>query len=219
MNDRPIEASIPKVDIAKETQKLDNQVAKCKVGIAWVDLLGIAGRLKFGVYNDRPENETETKRLVGCFEQYGILSMKDVSAIPLIIKTSRLKDASKLTKSFDEPEDIIELEMNDHEDIVVASGQHRLAALRLYNQTLQDEYKVHEKKREKIRALKHVSQDHISSYNECHDEMCRLKGLLHNNSKWGVVIYDEGESETRPRSYCQGVRTNRYVDMSMGPRW
>ncbi|KAG2737070.1 hypothetical protein P692DRAFT_20884034 [Suillus brevipes Sb2] len=142
MNDRPIEASIPKVDIAKETQKLDNQVAKCKVGIAWVDLLGIAGRLKFGVYNDRPENETETKRLVGCFEQYGILSMKDVSAIPLIIKTSRLKDASKLTKSFDEPEDIIELEMNDHEDIVVASGQHRLAALRLYNQTLQDEYKI-----------------------------------------------------------------------------
>ncbi|KAG1739081.1 hypothetical protein EDD22DRAFT_959421 [Suillus occidentalis] len=191
MNDRPIEASIPKVDIAKETHKLDNQVAKCKVGIAWVDLLKIGNRLKFGVYNDRPENETETKRLVGCFERYGILSMKEVSAIPLILKTSRLKDATKLTKSFDEPEDIVELELKDLDEIVVASGQHRLAALRLYNQTLQDEYKVQGKKREKIRALKNTSQEHIASYNECHDEMCRLKGLLHGNTKWGVVIYDE----------------------------
>lgn len=168
-------------------------MAKCKVGIAWVNLLEIADRLKFGVYNDRPENETETKRLVGCFEKYGILSMKEVSAIPLIMKTSRLKDATKLTKSFDEPEDMVELEMNDLDDIVVASGQHRVAALRLYNQTLNDEYKVHEKKREKLRALKTTSRDHVASYNECHDEMCRLRGLIDGNKQWGVVIYVEGE--------------------------
>ncbi|KAG1810983.1 uncharacterized protein BJ212DRAFT_1484104 [Suillus subaureus] len=124
MNDRPIEVTIPKTDLAKETQKLDNQVAKCKVGIAWVDLLAIAGRLKFGVYNDRPENETEMKRLVECFEKYGIVSMKEISAIPLIMKTLRLKDAKKLTKTFDEPEEIVELEMNNLDPIVVASGQH-----------------------------------------------------------------------------------------------
>ncbi|KAG2062779.1 hypothetical protein BDR04DRAFT_1123710, partial [Suillus decipiens] len=174
MNDGPIIAAIPKTDVAKEMQRLDNQVAKCKVGIASINLLEIAGRLKFGVYNDRPEKESETKRLVECFEKSGIVSMKEISAIPLIMKTSRLKDAGKLTKSFDEPEEIIELEMNDLNPIL-----------------LLDEYSVHEKKREKIRALKTVMQEHIASYNECHDKMCRLKGLLYGIGQWGVIIYDE----------------------------
>jgi hypothetical protein len=106
----------------KEMQRLDNQVAKCKVDIVWVNLFGIAERLKFGVYNDRPENKIETKRLVGCFEQYGILLMKEVSAILLIMKILCLKDVIKLTKSFDKPEDIIELKMKDLNDIIVTSG-------------------------------------------------------------------------------------------------
>ncbi|KAG1760404.1 hypothetical protein EDD22DRAFT_954997 [Suillus occidentalis] len=129
MNNRPIKVSMPKVDIAKETQRLNNQVAKCEVGITWVDLLKIGQQLKFWVYNNRPENKTEMKRLVGCFERYGILLMKEVSTIPLILKTSHLKDVTKLTKLFDEPEDIVELELKDLDDIVVALGQHRLAAL------------------------------------------------------------------------------------------
>lgn len=87
------------------------------------------------MYNDRPENETEMKRLVGCFEKYGILSMKEVSTILLIMKTSCLKDAMTLTKSFDEPKDMV-VEMKDLDDIVVASRQHQLAALQLYNETL-----------------------------------------------------------------------------------
>ncbi|KAG2130917.1 hypothetical protein DEU56DRAFT_914675 [Suillus clintonianus] len=191
MNNRPIEAIVPTTDIAKETQKLDSQVAKCKVGVAWVDLLAIAGRLKFGVYNDRPQNESETNKLVGSFETSGIVSMKDVAAIPLIMKTSRLKDAKSLVKNFDDPEEVLELEMRDLKAIVVASGQHRLAALQRYNQSLLDEYSALETKREKINALKHLTTDHIATYNDCHTAMCRVKGLLYGIGKWGVTIYDE----------------------------
>ncbi|KAG1758542.1 hypothetical protein EDD22DRAFT_956780 [Suillus occidentalis] len=191
MNNRPIEAVAPKTDVAKETQKLDTQVAKCKLGVAWVDLTKIAKRLKFGVYNDRPENDAETNKLVGCFQVNGIVSMKDVAAIPLILNSSRVTNIDLLKKNFDEPEEVVELELEDVDPIVVASGQHRLAALKKYKQSLLDEYSSFEKKREKINALKQVTQDHISTYNECHEEMGRIKGLLEDVGKWGVILYDE----------------------------
>ncbi|KAG1765579.1 hypothetical protein EDD22DRAFT_951058 [Suillus occidentalis] len=60
MNNCPIEAVPLKMDVAKETQKLDAQVVKCKIGVAWVDLLNVAKHLKFGMYNNWPENEVET---------------------------------------------------------------------------------------------------------------------------------------------------------------
>lgn len=197
MNHRPIEAVVPKTDLAKETQKLDAQVAKCKMGIAWVNLLAISKRLKFGVYNDRPENEAETNKLVGCFQTNGIVSMKDVAAIPIIMKRSRVANVDALKNNFDEPEEIVELELADSDHIVVASGQHRLAALNKYEQSLKDEYASLEKKRQKINALKNVNQEHIATFNECHDEMGRVKGLLYDIGKWAVIIYDEGEREVR----------------------
>ncbi|KAG2337849.1 hypothetical protein BDR05DRAFT_1004725 [Suillus weaverae] len=209
MNNRPIEALAPKTDIAKETQKLDTQVAKCKVGVAWVNLLDIAKRLTFGVYNDRPENDAEVNKLIGCFEANGIVSMKDVAAIPLILKTSRLTNVDSLKKDFDEPEEVVELELKDHAAIVVASGQHRLAALKKYKQALLDEYALFEKKRGKIRALKQVTQEHVATYNECHEEMGRLKGLLHNIGKWGVIIYDEGTCRSALAHMNIGGRTHR----------
>jgi hypothetical protein len=55
--------------------------------------------------------------------------MKELAAIPLVLKTSYLKDAKALAKNFDEPEEVQELELNDVEAIIVASGQHCLAAL------------------------------------------------------------------------------------------
>jgi hypothetical protein len=40
-----------------------------------------------------------------------------------------LKDTKALAKNFDEPEEVQELELNNVEAIIVASGQHCLAAL------------------------------------------------------------------------------------------
>jgi hypothetical protein len=55
----PIKAITPKNDLAKETQRLDTLVVRCKVGVAWVELLPMKRRLKFRVYNDCPQNKSE----------------------------------------------------------------------------------------------------------------------------------------------------------------
>ncbi|KAG1760401.1 hypothetical protein EDD22DRAFT_848525 [Suillus occidentalis] len=103
MNNHPIEAVPPKMDVAKKIQKLDAMVAKCKIGVAWVDLLNIAKCLKFGVYNNQPENEAKTNKLVGCFQLNRIVSMKDVAAIPLIMKWSCIMNLNSLKPNFDKP--------------------------------------------------------------------------------------------------------------------
>ncbi|KAG0704650.1 hypothetical protein DFH29DRAFT_1067848, partial [Suillus ampliporus] len=164
----------------KETQRLDTEVAKCKAGVAWIDLLEMGDRLKFGVYNDRPENDTETNKL-------------DTSAIPLILDIKRVKNVKTLGNDFTVPDDVPELQLKDSAKIVVASGQHRLSALRRYYQSLEDEYQALEKKRTKITNLKHPSEEHVQSFNEMRDEMCSIKGVMEGVGKWGVVVYDQGK--------------------------
>ncbi|KAG1721831.1 hypothetical protein EDB19DRAFT_1835266 [Suillus lakei] len=69
---RPIQAVKAENDVGQEMQKLDTQLAKCRAGVAWIDLLKMAKRLKFGVYNDRVENETERNKLIVSFQKAGI---------------------------------------------------------------------------------------------------------------------------------------------------
>ncbi|KAG1755295.1 uncharacterized protein EDB91DRAFT_1242496 [Suillus paluster] len=197
LDTRPVEALAPKHDIGKKTQKLDSEVARCRVGVAWIDLLEIGERLRFGVYNDRAENEAETNKLVASFKASGIVPMKETSAIPLILDVKRIKNAKKLANDFNDPEEVPELKLNDIEKIVVASGQHRLSALRRYHQSQQDEYQTLEKKRNKIMTLKHPSEEHVLNFNEMRTEMCGIQGVMEGMGKWGVIVYDQGERVPR----------------------
>ncbi|KAG2101638.1 uncharacterized protein F5147DRAFT_655274 [Suillus discolor] len=129
LDQRPIEPTGQKKDIGKETQKLDAQVAKCKAGVAWVNLLDIADTLKFGVYNDRPEKDEETNKLVTSFKTLGITPMKDTAAIPIIVDMKRVENKDSLLKNFDEPEKVSELKMKDKNHIVVASGLRHFASI------------------------------------------------------------------------------------------
>ncbi|KAG2029471.1 hypothetical protein BDR03DRAFT_1018334 [Suillus americanus] len=191
LDTRPVEATAPKHDIAKETQQLDSKVAQCKAGIAWIDLLKIGDQLKFGVYNDRPENETETKKLVASFKASGVVSMKDASAIPLILDLSRIANAEMLADDFKFLDEVPELQLKDLNKIIVASGQHRLSALRRYHQALQDEYQILEKKRHNITSLKNLSDEHTIIFNKMRTEMCTIKGIMEGLGQWGVVVYDQ----------------------------
>ncbi|KAG0694776.1 hypothetical protein DFH29DRAFT_1072779 [Suillus ampliporus] len=217
LDTRPVQAEAPKHDIGKETQRLDTEVAKCKAGVAWIDLLEMGDRLKFGVYNDRPENDTETNKLVGSFKSSGIVPMKDTSAIPLILDIKRVKNVKTLGNDFTVPDDVPELQLKDSAKIVVASGQHRLSALRRYYQSLEDEYQALEKKRTKITNLKHPSEEHVQSFNEMRDEMCSIKGVMEGVGKWGVVVYDQDRDVKdlryeRPPSKLWRVRTVHMSD-------
>ncbi|KAG2029474.1 hypothetical protein BDR03DRAFT_1018338 [Suillus americanus] len=190
---RPVQPQKPKNNIAQETQRLDTQLAKCKVGVAWINLLEMQDRLKFGRYNDRPPNDTEINKLIGSFKASGIVAMKDVSAIPIIIDLKRIKMGLMLATGFDEPDDVPKLELADEKDITVASGQHRLAALCKYHQSVADELASLEKKRAKIAGFNRLSEGHIVMYADLRDKIGSLLGLLDGIGKWGVVIYDSNK--------------------------
>ncbi|KAG2361111.1 hypothetical protein BDR07DRAFT_1377501 [Suillus spraguei] len=115
LDTRPVRAEAPENDLGKETQRLDTLVAKCKAGIAWLNILTFAHRFKFGIYNNRPENETETNKLISVFKTKGIMPMKDVTAIPIIISKKRIgncdalgyNDANDDDAEEDQDEDVI----------------------------------------------------------------------------------------------------------------
>ena len=185
-------------DVGTATQKLDHGLAKCKAGVAWIDLLGIKNQLKFGVYNDRPENDSERQKLITSFKTAGIMSMKETSAIPMILDVKRMKKDLQLVSNFDKPSEVPELKLEDGGPIIVASGQHRLSALTRYHQALTDELAALEKKRAKISATsnggkkKPLTPEEKAAYTELREEIALRKGQLEGIGKWGVVIYDEG---------------------------
>ncbi|KAG2116290.1 hypothetical protein DEU56DRAFT_919269 [Suillus clintonianus] len=191
LDTRPIEAITPQNDVGKATQKLDTQVGKCKAGVAWIDLLKMAKRLKFGVYNDRAENEVERNKLILSFQQSGIVSMKETSAIPIIIDMKRLKTGLTLSADFSEPDTVRELEILDQDKIIIASGQHCLAALKKYHHMLKDEYASLEKKRDKISGLTNVSVEHVTQWDDLREQMGVLLGKMEDIGKWGVVVYNQ----------------------------
>ncbi|KAG1717389.1 hypothetical protein EDB19DRAFT_1840219 [Suillus lakei] len=77
----------------------------------------MAKRLKFGVYNDRAENETERNKLIASFQKAGIVSMRETSAIPIIVDMKRLRSGLTLSSDFTEPEKIRELDLVDRDEI------------------------------------------------------------------------------------------------------
>jgi hypothetical protein len=52
--------------------------------------------------------------------------MKDIIAILIILKRSQIKNINSLPSNFDDPDELpeLELELEDTDNIVVASGQH-----------------------------------------------------------------------------------------------
>lgn len=198
IDDGPVEAKAPTHDVGKETLRLDNGVARCKAGVAWVDLLTLKNKLVFGTYNDRPENDGERQKLIASFKSAGIVSMKETSAIPMILDVKRIKNEVKLAANFDEPSDVPELLLVDTDPIIVASGQHRVSALMRYHQMLTDELSALEKKRAKIAGTsnesgkKPLTADDKKSYMDLREEIAMRKGQLEGMGKWGVIIYNEG---------------------------
>lgn len=178
-------------DIAADTKRLDAQVAKCRVGVAWIDLLTIPNALTFGTFNDRVLEDAEVNKMIASFKASGIVSMKDVSAIPIILDVRRLVDAKGLVKDFSEVDEVKELALKDKNAIIVASGQHRYAAVRRYYESLREELSGLEKQLEKIAGLKNLTEDHVRTHQELRESIALLKGQMDGMGEWGVIVYDQ----------------------------
>ncbi|KAG1739681.1 hypothetical protein EDB19DRAFT_1978076 [Suillus lakei] len=122
MDKRPVEASAPTNDPAQATQKMDMQLARCRLGVAYIDIVKIQNPLLFGKYNNRPQVEREVNKLIASFKKEGILAMREDTAIPIMLSSTRLKSGLRLALNFNE-EEVPQLQLKDAHDIVVASGQ------------------------------------------------------------------------------------------------
>jgi hypothetical protein len=194
LDERPIEAQAPKVDLGKQTQQLDKKVAKCKVGVAWVNLLMMENPMTFGKYNNRLEKDVERVKLIGSFKASGIVSMREMSAIPIMIAVGRLKSGLTLVQDFSDPDMVPQLELQDVDAIMVASGQHRVSALKQYHKGLEEELTALEGRCVKIsESPKALMQETIEEYEGLWVEIGMLKGQLDGMGKWGVIVYDESK--------------------------
>jgi hypothetical protein len=193
MDKRLVEANAPTNDPAQATQKMDTQLAKCRLGMAYIDILKIQNSLVFGKYNDRPQVEREVNKLIASFKKEGILAMREDTAIPIMLSRKRLASDLHLALNFDDGDEVPQLQLKDAHAIVVASGQHRVAALKKYSKNVMDAIASLEKRRHKISEMKKPTEEHIVEYNSLRNELAELKGALISMGKWGTIVYDEGK--------------------------
>ncbi|KAG2045766.1 hypothetical protein BDR06DRAFT_351950 [Suillus hirtellus] len=191
MDKRPVKANTPTNDPAQATQRMDRQLAKCRLGVAYIDILKIQDTLLFGKYNDRPQVDKEVNKLLASFKKEGILAMREDTAIPIIVSSTRLKSGFQFALNFNEEEEVPQLQLKDAHTIVVASGQHRVAALKKYSKNVMDEIASIEKRRHKINEMNKPTEEHIAEYNRLRSELGELQGALVLMGKWGIIVYNE----------------------------
>ncbi|KAG2337508.1 hypothetical protein BDR05DRAFT_952582 [Suillus weaverae] len=193
MNKRPVQAKERTTDPAQNTQRMDAALAKCRIGVAYIDILKIKNSLVFGKYNDRPQEPREVNKLLASFKKEGILAMREATAMPIMLSGARVKTGLSLAVNFDIPDAVPQLQLKDVNDIVVASGQHRVAALKRYFEIVTGEMMRIEQRCDDIAALKNLSPEHLTEFNSLRDQLDELQGMIILMGKWGIIVYDEVE--------------------------
>ncbi|KAG1901145.1 uncharacterized protein F5891DRAFT_1187843 [Suillus fuscotomentosus] len=191
MNKRPVQAKERTTNPAQNTQRMDAVLAKCRIGVAYIDILKIKNSLVFGKYNDRPQEPREVNKLLASFKKDGILAMRDATAIPIMLSGARVKTGLSLAVNFDIPNAVPQLQLKDVNDIVVASGQHRIAALKRYFEIVTGEMMHIEELCDDIAAVENLSPEHLTEFNRLRDQLDELQGIIILMGKWGIIVYDK----------------------------
>ncbi|KAG2098238.1 uncharacterized protein F5147DRAFT_656127 [Suillus discolor] len=120
--------------------------------------------LKFGVYNDQPENDVEMNKLVASFKTSSITLMKEMSAIPIIINMKHMENKNSLLRNFDEPE-----------------------------KSLCNKLETLNKKQTKIMGMSKLSTENVQHHNKLWAEQCNINilDILHNIGKWDIIMYNQ----------------------------
>jgi len=214
MDTREVQAKAPAIDPAEDAKRLDAAVEEARIGIGYINILTIPNNLIFARYNERPEKESETNKMVTSFEHHGIQSLKEANALCLIVERSRLASGQTFDGQWTKEESLKEVQFNDTEGIVVASGQHRVAALKKMNKNTLDELSALVKRNTKLTEMEEPSEEHIEEQQDIRDQIAEAKGKLQRLGKWGVILYDECElsihSYDKSHARCDHVSLARH---------
>ncbi|KAG2348659.1 hypothetical protein BDR05DRAFT_996032 [Suillus weaverae] len=155
-NMHPVKPVVPTDadDPAARIRQLDAAIETAKIGIGKINLLKIVNALTFGVYNDRAEKTSEVNKMVTSFETHGIQAFTEINALPMMIQRSRLSPDQMFDGDWNKRDSLTEVGFNDTEAIVMASGQHRVAALRKMHKSYLDDEITLSKRLNQLRNLK-----------------------------------------------------------------
>ncbi|KAG2337835.1 hypothetical protein BDR05DRAFT_952349 [Suillus weaverae] len=91
----------------------------------------------------------------------------------------------------------------------MASGQHRVAALRKMHKSYLDDEITLSKRLNQLRNLK-ATEELLQEHAAVQNELAKVKGLISHNGEWGVILYDIGEQAvcgSRTESGCADPMT------------
>ncbi|KAG0692330.1 hypothetical protein DFH29DRAFT_1084805, partial [Suillus ampliporus] len=190
LDTRPIQAKMPENDPAAEAQRLNQEVETARIGNGYINILDLENPLIFGTYNDRPEKMSEINKMMTSFERHGIQSMDEKNALVIIIERSRLSGNQSLDVPWTDINALPHVRFLDTAGLTLASGQHRVAALRKLMQTHTDELVVQLKRLERLQNIDNPSPAQQEEHRDLREHIAELKGATQIKGKWGVKLYD-----------------------------
>jgi hypothetical protein len=193
MDLRPVQAKIGGDETAAKIQQLDAGLEKAKIGIGKLNILGIENKLVFGAYNDRPEKSTEVNKMLTSFEKNGIQSFKEINTLAIVIERSRIRPNQQLNGTWSEPEKLVEIQLTDTHPIILASGQHRYAALKKMHDMLMEDERAIQKQMKRLEDLTSKSDEDVDEHHQLRETLAELTGKLLGMGLWGVTLYDKGK--------------------------
>ncbi|KAG1817560.1 uncharacterized protein BJ212DRAFT_1299107 [Suillus subaureus] len=134
--------------------------------------------------------------------------MKDSSAIPIIINKSSIENNLVFAPGFDDPEAVPHLELNDYSDIIVASGQHHISAVKRYCGLIEEEMESYQTRHGKLGNLKTLTDEAINEHNTLGDQIAECMGQLDGMGKWGVIVYDKSKLLTKSDGLANHLSRN-----------
>jgi hypothetical protein len=205
MDTREVQAVAPSIDPAKDALLLDKGMEEARIGIGYVNVLSIKNTLLFGKYNERPLKDSETNKMLTSFSKHGIQWNKEETALCIMVKRSRLVE-KEYAGDWMSPEMLRKVTFNDNEGLVLASGQHRVAALKKMHKNMTDELDLLSNRHVSLHALDAPTEEQVEESDALRGEIGETKGKVDLIGKWGVIIYDEGKFHMCAYAYAYLVR-------------
>ncbi|KAG0691521.1 hypothetical protein DFH29DRAFT_1074484 [Suillus ampliporus] len=190
LDTRPIQAKMPENDPAAEAQRLNQEVETARIRNGYINILDLENPLIFGTYNDRPEKMSEINKMMTSFERHGIQSMDEKNALVIIIERSRLSGNQSLDVPWTDINALPHVRFLDTAGLTLASGQHRVAALRKLMQMHTDELVVQLKRLERLQNIDNPSPAQQEEHRDLREHIVELKGATQIKGKWGMKLYD-----------------------------
>ncbi|KAG2353858.1 hypothetical protein BDR07DRAFT_1382767 [Suillus spraguei] len=182
-------AQTPTDELATKALELDKAVQGAMIGIGKINVLQMDNEFTLGKYNNRPQNQMEVNKMVTSFKAHGRQWFKDSNALAIVIQPERLVAGQNLISNWSGPDSLNEVKFKDTHPIILATGQHHIAALWKMAIALVDEEESLESRITCIEEFNNPTKEQVEEHEEikkclsvvkvCRDEQRLPEGTVH----------------------------------------